>query len=65
MTEFPPTHVPDAAARRRQRAKNLAIGALVAALSLLFYLITIVRMGRLWPAIVAHGILDFVGLTWD
>ena len=24
-----------------------------------------VRMGRLWPAIVAHGILDFVGLTWD
>jgi membrane protease YdiL (CAAX protease family) len=22
-----------------------------------------VRMGRLWPAIVAHGILDFVGLS--
>ena len=47
MPEFPPTHVPDPAARRRQRAKNLAIGALVAGLSLLFYLITIVRMGRL------------------
>jgi membrane protease YdiL (CAAX protease family) len=24
-----------------------------------------VRMGRLWPAIVAHGVLDFVGLTID
>jgi len=24
-----------------------------------------VRMGRLWPAIVAHGILDFVGLLAD
>jgi hypothetical protein len=47
MAEFPPVHIPDAAARRRQRAKNLAIGALVAALCLLFYLITIVRMGRL------------------
>lgn len=22
-----------------------------------------VRMGRLWPAVVAHGLLDFVGLT--
>jgi membrane protease YdiL (CAAX protease family) len=22
-----------------------------------------VRMGRLWPAIVAHGLLDFVGLS--
>ena len=47
MAEFPPTHIPDAAARRRQRAKNLAIGGLVAGLCLLFYLITIVRMGRL------------------
>src|SRR3954467_625006 len=24
-----------------------------------------VKMGRLWPTIVAHGILDFVGLTTD
>ena len=49
MAEFPPVHIPDAAARRRQRAKNLAIAALVAALCLLFYLITIVRMGHGGP----------------
>jgi len=48
MAEFPRPHVPaDPAARRRQRAKNLAIGGLVAGLCLLFYLITIVKMGRL------------------
>jgi hypothetical protein len=47
MTDFPPVHVPDEAARRRQRAKNLAIAALIAGLCALFYLITIVRMGRL------------------
>ena len=47
MAEFPPPHGPaDAAVLRRRRAKNLAIGGLVAGLSLLFYLITIVRMGR-------------------
>jgi hypothetical protein len=31
--------------KRRQRSKNLAIGAVVAGLCLLFYIITIVRMG--------------------
>ena len=31
--------------KRRQRTKNLAIGAVVAGLCLLFYIITIVRMG--------------------
>lgn len=31
--------------KRRQRSKNIAIGAVVAALCLLFYIITIVRMG--------------------
>jgi hypothetical protein len=31
--------------KRRQRAKNFAIGAVVAGLCLLFYIITIVRMG--------------------
>ena len=47
MAEFPPAHIPDEAARRRQRAKNLAIAALVGGLCVLFFLITIVRMGRL------------------
>ncbi len=48
MADFPPPYVPaDPAARRRRRAKNLAIGGLVAGLCLLFYLITIVRMGGL------------------
>ena len=32
--------------QRRQRAKNLAVGAAVAALCVLFFVITIVRMGR-------------------
>jgi hypothetical protein len=31
--------------KRRQRSKNFAIGAVVAGLCLLFYIITIVRMG--------------------
>ena len=31
--------------RRRQRAKNRAIGFIVAALSVLFFVITILRMG--------------------
>jgi hypothetical protein len=30
---------------KRRRAKNIAIGATVAALCLLFYIITIVKMG--------------------
>jgi hypothetical protein len=48
MAELQRPHLPgDDAARRRQRAKNLAIGGLIAGLCLLFYLITIVRMGRL------------------
>jgi predicted nucleic acid-binding Zn ribbon protein len=33
--------------RRRQRQKNLAVGGLVALVCLLFFLLTIVRMGRL------------------
>ena len=36
--------MPDDAAKRR-RAKNLAIGLTIAALCLLFYVITIVKMG--------------------
>ena len=47
MAEFPPAPVLDAAARRRQRAKNLAVAALVGGLCVLFFLITIVKMGRL------------------
>lgn len=31
--------------KRRQRSKNIAIGVVVAGLCLLFYIITIVRMG--------------------
>lgn len=35
----------DEALARRQRAKNIAVGATVAGFCLLFFLITIVRMG--------------------
>jgi hypothetical protein len=33
--------------RRRQRVKNWLVGGIVAGLCVLFYLLTIVRMGRL------------------
>lgn len=33
--------------RRRQRVKNWMVGGIVAALCVLFYVLTIVRMGRL------------------
>jgi len=47
MADYPRPPVLDDAPRRRQRAKNLAIGGLIAGLCLLFFIITIVRMGRL------------------
>lgn len=39
-------HVVTAEARRRQRRKNWALLVVLASLSLLFYLITLVRMGN-------------------
>ncbi len=39
-------HVVSAETRRRQRRKNWALLVVLASLSLLFYLITIVRMGN-------------------
>jgi membrane protease YdiL (CAAX protease family) len=36
----------------------------LAVMALAFTLIY-VKMGRLWPAIVAHALLDFLGLTID
>ena len=40
------TVVADQDERRRQRSKNLAVGGLVALVCLLFFLLTIVRMGK-------------------
>jgi hypothetical protein len=39
----------DATLRRRRRAKNLAVGAALLALGILFYLITIVKIGTTLP----------------
>lgn len=42
----PPANAGPSILARRQRAKNVAVGAAVAALCVLFFVITIIRMGR-------------------
>lgn len=48
MAAREPGQAPDVAElRRRQRVKNWLVGGIIAGLCALFYLLTIVRMGRL------------------
>ncbi len=42
---FPAAHVLDAEAKRRQRMRSIAIALALAGIALMFYLVTIIRLG--------------------
>ena len=41
------------------------LGVIPIAVMAIVFTLVYVKMGRLWPVIVAHGLLDFVGLAFD
>jgi hypothetical protein len=43
--QFPPPQILDAEAKRRQRLRSIAIAWALAAIALMFFLVTIVRLG--------------------